>query len=521
MASSLAGAPLLDRVADVVLLVDRGGSVLAANARAREVLGRDPAGLALDEVFGKTGADLVWQALPRAQSEILDLEAPLSTVSGQAGYLWLMSSSEGEPVAMCGREIDRIYGLDLIQRLSEDIQDRQGRLEVVSQINRALARTLDLERIGQVVASKASALIPMDFLQIAVAGAQAELCDCKVLTADQCLSAEARPWVGLPAERCFRSRRPAIYRDGQGLGAKLAALGAQSAVDVPIVLDDQVLGVLTFASREPASYQSSDVLAVEPVAAQYAIALANARVVRGLQETNRIKQEVIEIASHEFNTPLTVIKGFASLLSEGLTSLPPQQASEAIRMIDAEAERLRLLVDELLTVSRIDAGRIDLYLSDVDLALLVKDCSRGLEMAFPKRVVRLNLPPSAPVSQDDNKISRCLINLLSNALKFSPKDTDVEVELVQCEGFWEIRVFNVDEGFTPEEIAQLFEKFRRLDRHKNHSEGSGLGLYVTRRLAQRLGGDVCVQSEMGRGTTFVLKIPDLASRELLVPAAEP
>ena len=498
-----------DLVADVVLLVDAAGEVLEANARARELLGRDPAGLGLEAVFGRSGAESVRQVLPLGG--ILDVEAPLSTLTGPAGFLWLLSPGPGGSVAMCGREIDRIYGLDLIQRLSEDIRDRQGRLEAASEINRQLARTLDIERIDQVIASKVTRLIPLDYLQIAVAGASAELCDHKILTADGGLvtGPETRPWSQLAGERTFRDRRLRILEGADAIGAILSERGAQSAIAAPIVLDDQVLGVLIFASTAPSAYQALDMLAVEPVVGQYAIALANARVVRGLEEANQVKQEVIEIASHEFNTPLTVIKGFAALLADGQAAMPPAQVADAIRMIEAEAERLHRLVDELLTVSRIDAGRIDLYLSGVDLADLVRDCCRALQIAYPGREVVVTAPAEVPILQDGNKIMRCMTNLLSNAFKFSPADTVVQIELQREDASWAIRIFNIEEGFTAAEIAQLFGKFHRLERHKNHSQGTGLGLYVTRRLARRLGGDVDVESELGRGTTFVLRVPDL------------
>ncbi|MBU6428870.1 MAG: hypothetical protein KGR26_07670, partial [Cyanobacteria bacterium REEB65] len=211
MGHRVAPSPLADLVEDVILLLDEDARILEANAVAARALGRSPVGMSLDEAFGDPGAAAVRTAISGHLPE--GLEAPLATPSGPVGYLWILSRGPAGSIAMCGREIDRIYGLDLIGRLTQDLQDRQGRLEVVNQINRALARNVDIERIDAIVARQMPELLAFEFLQIAIASSAPELCDCRVLNqlGEQLFSVEGKPWANMASERSMRERRYYIH----------------------------------------------------------------------------------------------------------------------------------------------------------------------------------------------------------------------------------------------------------------------------------------------------------------------
>ncbi len=503
---------LADIVADVILLIDGGGKVLAGNHQAGLVLGRDPVGLSLEEVFGPEVLAAHRAVLDAAGLGTREFEAPLLVAAEEpVGFLWVVSPAGDDRLALCGREMTHVYGLDLIRRLTEDLQERQRHLEVVSEINRALARTLDIERIDALVAREICRLLPLDFLQVAVSATSSELCDVRILQPDGTVVSEShdRPWAGSAVEDPYRQRRPVIRRAHDFAADGLGKLGVVSALDMPVVLDDRSLGVLTFASLRPDAYKVFDPVVVAPIVGQYAVALANGRLVRSLEEANRIKREIIQITSHELNTPLTVIKGMSAVLAAGSAGISQAQLEMLLKSIDQQADRLIKLVADLLMVSQIEAGRIDLYLTSVDLGTLVRDTSMSVRRLHSGRDCVVVVESAIFLRQDANKLIRCLTNLMSNAFKFSPPDSAVEVTVRPGAEGWEVRIFNVDEGMTADEMQGIFEKFGRLARHQNSHEGAGLGLYTTKRLSKRLGGDVRVESEKGRGTTFTLIVPDL------------
>ncbi|MBM3269569.1 MAG: PAS domain-containing protein [Candidatus Sericytochromatia bacterium] len=508
-------ADLADSVADVILIVDTAGRIVAANRAARERLGGDPVGKGLDAVLGAEAYLASREALAAAAEGASEFEAPLMAGCGQpAGFLWVASPREDGTIALAGRDMAYVYGLDLIKHLSADVHEKQRRLEVVGEINRALARSVHRAEIDARVAREITRLLPVDYLQVAVTAGSPELFDLRILRPDGAVVLEEsdRPWAGSPFEEALRTRRPRV-RPAAALGGAAAALGMQGALDMPVVLDDQALGVLSFLSGRPEGYRAGDHGVVAPVVGQYAVALANARLVRGLEEANRAKRELIQIASHELNTPLTVIKGMSSVLANaGSRGIPPEQLDTLLGSIDQQADRLIKLVNDLLLVSQIEAGRIDLYLTTVDLWQLARDTAASVARGFGERQWAIAASGGIFIRQDANKLIRCLQQLLSNAFKFSPPESAVEVAVKPGADGYEISVFNEDREITDAELAGIFEKFGRLARHQSSHEGVGLGLYTTRRLAQRLGGDVRVATCAGRGPTFTLVVPDLQGR---------
>ncbi len=507
-------ADLADFVADVILVVGDGGAILAANRAARELLGRDPCDLTLEALLGPEAYLAHHEALEASRSEIREFEAAILVRENQPlGFLWVASPCEGGTVALSGRDMGHVYGLDLIRHLSEDVHEKQRRLEVVSEINRALARSVDFDQINARMAREINRLLPLDYLQIAVTSGSPEFYDLRLLRPDgaEVLIERDRPWAGAPVEQTLQNRRPRI-RSGDAIGGVAATLGVASALDMPVVIDDQALGVMSFLTARTDGYRAVDPGIVAPVVGQYAVAVANARVVRGLEEANRAKREIIQIASHELNTPLTVIKGMSSVLATGSEGIPPEQLDTLLRSIDQQADRLARLVNDLLLVSQIEAGRIDLYLTTVDLWQLVRDTTASVARGYSGRDWGLAASGGIFLKQDANKLIRCLSSLVSNAFKFSPAASRVALSVKPGPGGFEIAVFNEDEGASDDELKGIFEKFGRLSRHQNSHEGAGLGLYTTKRLAQRLGGDVRVSAASGRGTTFTLVVPDLEGR---------
>jgi PAS domain S-box-containing protein len=222
------------------------------------------------------------------------------------------------------------------------------------------------------------------------------------------------------------------------------------------------------------------------------------------REVDQMKSSLISTVSHELRTPLTMIQGFSELL---LTKdVDEKNVQEALDQINVSARRLGRLIEDLLSVSRIESGRLDAHLAPVDLVQAVVDVSALFDR---KRRIQVeiddNLPP---VLADGEMLIRILTNLLSNAVKYSPSDSSISVTARQIHGSVEVAVSDTGIGLTDAEIAHLFDKFFRADRPEVRAAGgTGLGLYITRNLVEMQGGQIWVESELGRGTTFRFTLP--------------
>jgi signal transduction histidine kinase len=232
---------------------------------------------------------------------------------------------------------------------------------------------------------------------------------------------------------------------------------------------------------------------------------------RGYQEANttlRVRSETLEhhvsTVSHELHTPLTMIQGFSELL---LTrALTPEKSHEALRQINTAATRLCRLIDDLLSVSRLESGRLTVRAAPVGLAEVVQEVVGG----FPtERDIEVDLEPGLPpLMADRDMMVQILTNLVSNALKYSPPDRAVSLRARRDDGTVEVSVEDLGIGMTEDESGRIFGKFYRVDRDEvREAGGTGLGLYITKQLVERQGGRITVRSEPGLGSTFLFGLP--------------
>jgi signal transduction histidine kinase len=232
---------------------------------------------------------------------------------------------------------------------------------------------------------------------------------------------------------------------------------------------------------------------------------------RGYQEANtalRVRTETLEqqvsTVSHELHTPLTMIQGFSELL---LTrALGPDKSLEALRQINSAATRLCRLIDDLLSVSRIESGRLTVRAAPVELTEVIQEVVAG----FPAdRIIEPDVEGFwPPVMADRDMMVQILTNLVSNALKYSSPDKAVSVRARRNGTTAEVAVEDLGIGMTDDEAGRIFRKFFRADRDEvRQAGGTGLGLYITKELVEKQGGQITVRSEPGRGSTFVFTVP--------------
>ncbi|GIK43128.1 MAG: hypothetical protein BroJett011_69610 [Chloroflexota bacterium] len=239
------------------------------------------------------------------------------------------------------------------------------------------------------------------------------------------------------------------------------------------------------------------------------LAAANAE----LQRLDELKSMFVSIAAHELRTPLTLIRGYGEMLLDGDLGPLADTQRDCLEIIERSASRLLTITSELLDVTRIETGRIELVLKPVDLPTLVRAMAAefGPELEARSQRLTLRIPSSLPPALgDETRAAQIIGNLLSNASKFTPQGglITVEVALAEEAGFLQVLVADNGVGISADDQVKLFNRFfRAASPPSTEAKGAGLGLYITRALVELHGGRIWFESELGRGSTFHVTFP--------------
>ncbi|PQV63328.1 PAS/PAC sensor hybrid histidine kinase [Abditibacterium utsteinense] len=244
---------------------------------------------------------------------------------------------------------------------------------------------------------------------------------------------------------------------------------------------------------------------------------------RGAEEANRVKDEFLATLSHELRTPLTAIIGWTSILQSGQAS--PQEVARGLDTIERNARAQAQLVEDILDVSRVVTGKLRLEMQPVDLVSIIEEAVDTILPAAQAKNIRLQRVLDAGanlISGDPTRLQQIVWNLLSNALKFTPKDGRVQIRLERVDSHLEVTVSDSGVGIALEVLPHVFERFRQADSTSTRSHGGlGLGLAIVRHLVELHGGSVEAHSEgVGKGAIFTLKLPLSAVRLLDVSKSD-
>jgi signal transduction histidine kinase len=234
-----------------------------------------------------------------------------------------------------------------------------------------------------------------------------------------------------------------------------------------------------------------------------------------LQELDRLKDDFVSTVSHELRTPLTSIRAFSEILRED-PDLDPVQREKFLAIIVKETERLTRLINDVLDLSKIESGRAEWNVSEVDVKTAIEDALAGMTQTLRERNVQVDVQSAdgaAPVQVDRDRLIQVLVNLLSNAVKFCRSDAGrIEVRLAEAEGFVRVDVRDNGPGIRPQDQAIIFEKFRQAgDTLTDKPQGTGLGLPISRHIVEHFGGRLWVDSRPGQGACFSFLLPIGAS----------
>ncbi len=305
-------------------------------------------------------------------------------------------------------------------------------------------------------------------------------------------------------------------RTAEELAANVADSGAPEVtgamLSVPLKLGGRTIGVLGVGNRisgQPFSEHEQQLLMA--LADYAAIAIENARLYEEVRQANQAKSEFVSFVAHELRTPMTSIRGYADILLRGMAASLTKQQAEFVHKIRSNVVRMQILVSDLQDISRIETGHLHLDLRTVPLNQVVQDALETTQEQIKARDQKLtiNLPDDLPpVRADAARLTQVLINLLSNAYKYTPNGGRIWLRAWREGSFVHCAVSDTGIGISPEDQARLFTKFFRSENPvAREKPGTGLGLCIVKKLIELQGGEISVQSELGRGTTFAFTIP--------------
>jgi signal transduction histidine kinase len=313
----------------------------------------------------------------------------------------------------------------------------------------------------------------------------------------------------------FKDRRFALLREWA------RRQGFTSVVCVPLIATDAPIGVLSLYFREPRRLQPDEYELLQTAGRTTAIAvqrtMLDERLLkeevtrRALEEVSHLKTEFVSLVSHELRTPLTSIQGYVKLMLAGHAGeLTPLQ-DEFLNTVNRNTERLIALVNDLLDISKIESGRMDLVFEPLDIKEVIEREVQLLQnQAQEKEItVVVNVEEDIPkVRADNHRLGQIISNLLSNAIKYSPNNSVVKINAGRLGNSVLVKVIDSGIGIGPEERSKLFQRFYRGESDVvRRTWGTGLGLAITRYLTEMHGGKIWVESEKGQGSTFSFTIP--------------
>ncbi|MBA3532603.1 MAG: GAF domain-containing protein [Ardenticatenales bacterium] len=291
----------------------------------------------------------------------------------------------------------------------------------------------------------------------------------------------------------------------------------RSELALPLISHDKLLGVLDLQDDQVNGFRPEDIDIFNVLAGQIATALENAQLIEALEHTaaqlreaNNQKSRFLANMSHELRTPLNSIIGYTEILLMGISGELPEAVMEDIGAIQAGGQHLLRLINDILDLAKIEAGRMTLEKETVEVAALVEEVKTSSMSLLRNKNVSMSteVEEGLPTLWVDHvRLSQVLTNLLSNAIKFT-NEGKVRVRAYQANGSVAIEVADSGIGMTPEGMASLFQEFQQVDdSNTRRATGTGLGLAITRHLVQMHGGEIVVASELGKGSTFTVKLP--------------
>jgi signal transduction histidine kinase/Na+/proline symporter len=502
----------------------------------------------LARFVGARMAHDVLGALPERSSPQLLLETTercLASAIGAPSARMIIDSTLAWPRDRAVEILDVFGGVSKTLAESRDTLERRLReLVVLHEASHALSRSLDIDTLLQEVLLLIKREFGFEHLAVRLLDENGIL---KIrsyvgLIADYVSASAMVPSRDTYFGLCFLDARPVVVGDAREIDKPLLFsklvkdVPVSAFIHAPMTYEGRVTGVLTaYATRGPMHFTDEFVELFAALANQLAMAAVNAQLYAEVQayshameekvarrtaelekanarllELDRLKSDFLSTVSHELRTPLTSIRSFSEILLRYEVD-DPEKRRKFVGVINYEAERLTRMINDLLDLSKIEAGRLELHSEPLELEPAF---ARALGTTHPLLAEKGIVVESSveaglsPIHADADRIQQVLTNLLSNAVKFSPEGGRIRLSGKRQGDFALISVADEGPGIPPDRLEQVFDRFHQVrDPQKSHPLGTGLGLTISREIVERLGGKIWVDSELGAGTVFSFTVP--------------
>jgi PAS domain S-box-containing protein len=499
---------------------------------------------AAERMFGYTAAEAIGQSVRILIPDELQSEEDTVLAKIRAGdkvdhYETIRQHKDGTrlSVSLTVSPIRNDKGVIIgASKVARDITERSRLLTVarehaentekLGEVGAVVASTLDREAILQKVTDIATELTRAEFGAFFYNGTDPGSGDAYMLYTLSGASREA--FAQFPHPRATAIFGPTFHGEGPVrlddvtadprygksapyFGMPPGHLPVRSYLAVPVKgLKGDVLGGLFFGHAEVGVFTEQHERLALGVAAWASVALENARLYADAQVANRMKDEFLAVLSHELRTPLNAIVGYSRLLRGGI--LPPDKAARGLETLERNATWLTQIVEDVLDVSRIVSGKLRLDVQPVELSLIVDNAIATVQPGADAKGIRIQTlidPRVGPVSGDPGRLQQVIWNLMTNAVKFTPKNGRVQVRLERVNSHVEVVVSDTGSGIRADFLPYVFERFRQAEGGTTRKTGGlGLGLAIVRHIVEMHGGTVEASSAgEGQGATFRVRLP--------------
>jgi len=415
-----------------------------------------------------------------------------------------------------------------LQQRTEALSKSVQQLTALGEVSQAISSTLDLETVLKTIVTRALQISGLEGGAIYEYDEQVEefqLRAAENLPEDMLAVLRRTPIrkgdgpVGMTVITREPSQIPEMRDEGYQTARRefLLRAGYRALLVVPMLREDHVIGALSVSRKTPGEFPPEVVELLKTFATQSAMAIQNARLFREIAEkgrqlevASRHKSQFLASMSHELRTPLNAILGFNEMILDQVYGELPEDLKAPLENMQSSGKHLLRLINNVLDLAKIEAGRMELALSDYSVQDTVASVHSTLKpLAADKGLEFLASAPSdIPLAHGDGgRIAQCLMNLGGNSLKFT-KAGKVEISVAQRDSLLVFRVADTGIGIPPDKIGSLFTEFKQTDATiASEYGGTGLGLSITKKFIEMHGGRIWVESQPGKGSTFIFEVP--------------
>jgi signal transduction histidine kinase len=404
-----------------------------------------------------------------------------------------------------------------------------GQLTALGDVGRAVSSTLDLETVLATIVARAVQLSGLDGgVVFEYDEDRAEFVERVATEVNPALAAARRATrirkgegvLGQTAITAEPVQVPDITAPGAYTGRLRETLiesGVRAILAVPMVREGHLIGCLVVTRNRAGDFPAETIELLKTFATQSALAIQNARLFREIEDksrqleaASRHKSEFLANMSHELRTPLNAVIGFSEVLLQRMFGELNVKQDEYLKDIYASGQHLLSLINDILDLSKIEAGRMELAPAPFHLPSALENAVTLVRERAVRHGITLQVeidPRLDEIVGDERKVKQVLLNLLSNAIKFTPEGGRISLKAARPDGVVEIAVTDTGVGIAPEDQAAIFEEFRQVGSDERKREGTGLGLTLAKKFVELHGGRIWVESEPGRGSTFTFTLP--------------